>query len=82
MSLMAVVYKDHTLGLLGEAFGARSVQVLNSKRHKSGICPLRGPLLFVNDEEIKPATLKDFETFKVVYNKGYRLEERLDELKK
>jgi hypothetical protein len=72
---IAVVYKEHTLGILGSAFGQPSIGPLNGLAHLGGAHALSGPFLFVTDDEFRPATLEDFHTFRVVYHPSYKIVE-------
>lgn len=67
----AVVYKKHTLGLLGEAFGEPSIEVLYGFISKGGKHFTDSPMLFVNPSEYRLATIEDFDVFGVVHNENY-----------
>jgi hypothetical protein len=68
-AVQAVVYRDNTLGVLGEAFGYPSVQILSS--NKNGVHWSKGAIHFVRENEFRNATRQDFETFRVSYNEHY-----------
>jgi hypothetical protein len=74
-SVKAVVFKENTLGLLGEAFGERSIQVLHGHVHRGGKHFTDSPLLFVDKEDFRFATKADFDTYGVMWNKAYEVVE-------
>lgn len=74
---IAVVYQDHTLGILGRSFGKPMVETLGGLASKGGASVSDGPILFVNPDDIRRATLDDFDTFRVNYNPAYELAESL-----
>ncbi len=67
----AVVYKNHTLGLLSEAFGKPAIEVLYGFISKGGKHFTDSPLLFVNLSEYRLATIEDFDVFGVVHSETY-----------
>jgi hypothetical protein len=69
MTGLAVVYREHTLGVM---MNSHSLQVLNSSVLK-GAPFFQDSWLFVSDKEIRPARLEDFNTFRVLYHSDYLL---------
>lgn len=67
----AVVYKEHTLGTLSSTFGKPSIEVLNGLASKGGKSIMDSPILFVSEDDFRPASLRDFEVFGVVYSDCY-----------
>ncbi|WP_432782823.1 hypothetical protein [Vibrio parahaemolyticus] len=74
-SVKAVVYKENTLGLLGETFGKPSIEVLHGHVHRGGKHFTDSPLLFVDEADFRSATLADFDTYNVMWNPAYAVEE-------
>lgn len=72
-TVKAVVYKEHTLGLLGTAFDTHSISVLNGLVSRGGKTIMDSPILFVDEADFRPATMEDFETFRVVWNLAYEV---------
>ncbi|CAH7361661.1 hypothetical protein VCRA2110O2_30151 [Vibrio crassostreae] len=72
-TVKAVVYKEHTLGLLGTTFDKPSIEVLNGLVSRGGKTIMDSPLLFVDEADFRPATKQDFETFRVVWNPAYEV---------
>lgn len=64
-----VVYKEHTLGLV---FEENVMQILSSSviNGSDDICGEDGCIQF-EDNEVRMATLKDFESFRVQYHTDY-----------
>lgn len=71
MTKKAVVYKENTLGLLGSAFGKASVEVLNGLVSQGGKTFMDSLILFVKEEDFRPATLADFDRFRVCHHPDY-----------
>lgn len=75
MTLQAVVFKENTLGLLHVGdLGGESIEVLNGLVSKGGRAAMDSPISFVKKHEYRPATLADFDTFKVLYNEAYLIQ--------
>ncbi|SUJ07933.1 2Fe-2S iron-sulfur cluster-binding protein [Shewanella morhuae] len=70
----AVVYKNHTLGLLSEAFGKPAIEILYGFISKGGKHFTDSPILFVSPSEYRLATIEDFDIFGVVHNEAYLVE--------
>jgi hypothetical protein len=70
-----VVYKENTLGYIFKFAGQLMLGVLGSSLINGGLHDLSGPYtLLENDiDNLRKATLKDFETFRVS-SKGYCLD--------
>jgi hypothetical protein len=71
--VIAVVYKDNTLGLLGETFGRHSIEVLFGFVSKGGKSSMDSPILFVDASDFRQATLQDFKTFRVHHHTDYQV---------
>lgn len=70
-SLPAVVYKKHILGLLWDN---GKIEVLRSSRLKGA--PLINPSEIIDthaSEDIRAATIEDFQAFKVCHNESFLL---------
>lgn len=72
-TVKAVVYKENTLGLLGESFGMPSIGVLHGHVHRGGKHFTQSPLLFVDEADFRLATLADFDTYGVVWHPAYEV---------
>jgi ferredoxin len=70
-SKQAVIYKKFTLGLLSEAIGKPSIEILNGFISKGGKHFTDSPIMFVNPSEYRLATMEDFEIFGVVHHEAY-----------
>jgi hypothetical protein len=65
----AVVYREHTLGVM---VSSGVMQVLNSSVLK-GAPFFHDDLLYVSDDDVRGATTKDFDTYRVVHHPDYRI---------
>lgn len=66
----AVVYREHTLGVM---VNSHVLQVLSSSVLK-GAPFFHDSLLFVSDDETRRATMKDFDTYRVIHHPDYLVE--------
>lgn len=65
-----VVYRENTLGILR----GNMIEVLNGLVSKGGKSFSDSPF-FVYEEEIRPATMADFDTFDVRYHPHYEIQQ-------
>lgn len=68
MATQAVVYKEHTLGLLdpGNIIGVLHASVLRGAPFSVHSTPI-----FASEQEFRQATLADFEAFRVKWHSDY-----------
>ena len=73
--IKAYVYGEHTLGLIRKPSltNTMTFECLNGLGSRGGMSNIDSPRL-VSPSEVRPATLADFETFKVRHHASYLIE--------
>ncbi len=66
--VMAVVYKEHTLGLIGPGI---FIGVLRASVLKGAIFSVHDDPFIANEEDLRQATMQDFHDFRVKWNPQY-----------
>jgi hypothetical protein len=70
----AVVFKGHTLGLLGECFGKPSIEVLRTKAKGGTSTGHSENIYYVDSTDYRQATIADFVEYRVVHSDAYLIE--------
>jgi hypothetical protein len=71
----AVVFKGHTLGLLGESFGQPSIEVLRTKAKGGTSTGHSENIYYVDSSEYRQATIADFVEYRVAHSNAYLINE-------
>lgn len=69
--VQAVVYQEHTLGLLGESFNKHCIDVLSTKSKSLGSTGHSQIIYSVDEKDYRQATLTDFKEYRVVHSDSY-----------
>jgi hypothetical protein len=76
MAAVAVVYKENTLGYVYD--DAKNNQWMGVWASKIGGYDSNSGILLLDKANTRPATLTDFDTFRVKYHPSFRLVDSLD----
>lgn len=73
--VQAVVYQEHTLGLLGKCFDKPCIDVLRTKSKNLGATGHSSIIYSVEEKDYREATLTDFKVFRVAHSDAYLVAE-------
>lgn len=71
--MIAVIYRQHTLGLLKSSDTMDSIDILHASVLRGSPYSVGQAIINPSPENYRQSTLKDFEDYRVMWNKDYEV---------